>query len=412
MNLVWKCRFVCLIVLISTQSFGQNSDIDNQLLWEISGNGLKKKSYLFGSFHTNDKRVFMLGDSTFIALNQAEAVVLEADLTEMFNELDTRQEDVNVLFDNDGLPYSGTKKAGKTMYGDEDGMPQFLDAFFQQYCLNSGKKFYPLESIEDQMNLLDDKPEADSRFNEFETRLISQERILKLYLTGDINGLDKFMKTSLSIYPGLYNGLIIDRNGIMATGIDTLIKKQSCFIAVGAGHLAGDDGIINLLRRKGYRLHLVGHKVSESPTAEKKKILSYKTYTYIDETYKLKVIFPGKPLVVKEEDQVGLKLIYREYGQGNTYEVEVVEKGAGNLESFATDYILNPRSAKTAFELLDDGTWIAQGISDTYPEGISWVRIIEGETHMVLIKTYGGNKFMNSKRPMHFFNNVWLDYEN
>jgi uncharacterized protein YbaP (TraB family) len=412
MNLVWKSRFVCLIVLISSHSFGQNSDIDNQLLWEISGNGLKKKSYLFGSFHTNDKRVFKLGDTTYLALNQAEALVLEADLTEMFNELDTRQEDVNVLFDNDGLPYSGTKKAGKTMYGDEDGMPQFLDAFFQQYCLNSGKQFYPLESIEDQMNLLDDKPETESRFNAFETRLISQEHILKLYLTGDINGLDKFMKTSLSIYPGFYNGLIIDRNRVMATGIDTLIKKQSCFIAVGAGHLAGDDGIINLLRRKGYRLHLVGHKVSENPTAEKKKILSYKTYTYIDETYKLKVVFPGKPLVVKEEDQAGLKLIYREYGQGNTYEVEVVEKGAGNLESFATDYILNPRSAKTAFELLDDGTWIAQGISDTYPEGISWVRIIEGETHMVLIKTYGGNKFMNSKRPMHFFNNVWLDYEN
>jgi len=223
--------------------------------------------------------------------------------------------------------------------------------------------------------------------------------------------LDKLMRTSLAVYPGLYTGLIIDRNDIMTAGIDTLIKNQSCFIAVGAGHLAGDAGIINLLRRKGYLLRKVGYKVSTSPTNEKKQVLSFHSYTYLNDAFNLRAVFPGKPVVFNESKD-GFKLIYREYGQGNTYEVEIVKKEAGNLESAAETYIQSPRTSKISFELLDDGTWIAEGISDTYPEGISWIRILEGEYHMVIIKTYGGNKFMNSNRAKRFFNNVWLEYEN
>lgn len=403
-----KRLIIVFFVLISTVSVAQQLNSEHQLLWEISGNGLKTKSYLFGSFHTNDRRVFNFSDSTYIALNNAKAIVLETDITDLFVTLDTRRDDLNMLYDESGNPYTATNKASKTVYGDESGMPQFLDAYFQQYCLISGKQFHALESIEDQMRLLEGKIDNQYSYTDFESRILSQEKILKLYLNGDINGLDKLMKTSLVVYPGLYDELILNRNVSMANGIDTLILKQSTFIAVGAGHLAGDKGIINLLRAQGYKVRKVGYSRRESTFMEKSEVLKHSKYFYSDERIGLNAVFSGKPLVYEDNGEAW-KVIYREFGQGNTYSIEVVEKGNGTLESFATDYIQSPRAAKKTFGMLDYGVAYAEGISDTYPEGLSWIRIIEGETHMVIIKTYGGNKFMNSKRPQNFFNKVWLD---
>ena len=395
-------------VFISTFSIAQNQNPENQLLWEISGNGLKNKSYLFGSFHTNDRRVFKFSDSTYIALHQAKAIVLETDMSELFVTLDTRRDDLIMLYDENGIPYTASKTASKTVYGDENGMPQFLDAYLQQYCFISGKNFHPLESIQDQMNLLEGKINDRLSYTDFESRILSQEKILKLYLEGDINGLDKLMRTSLVVYPGLYDELILNRNVSMANGIDTLILKESTFIAVGAGHLAGDKGIINLLRTQGYRVRKVGCTFSEAPTDEKLAILKHNKYIYSDNRIGLNAVFSGKPLVYDDNGE-SWKLIYREMGQGNTYAIEVVGKGQGNLETFALDYIQSPRATNLTYGMLDNGVAYAEGLSDTYPEGLSWIRIIEGETHMVIIKTYGGNKFMNSKRPQSFFNKVWID---
>lgn len=397
-----------LFLFITQLSFAQESAFENQLLWEISGNGLKQKSYLFGSFHTNDKRVFRLADSTYFAIIRSQAIVLETDVTELFVEWDTRKEDVRMLYDDNGNPYTSSRNASRTLYGNEDGMPQFLDAYFHQYCFNAGKEFYPLESVQDQLNLLGGKSDYLPSYNEMESRVVSQEKVLDLYLKGDIYGLDKLMRTSLMVYPGLYDELIIDRNQIMVEGIDSLLKQKSLFVAIGAGHLAGDKGIINLLRAKGYKLRKVTSTFSAYPTEEKDKFLAVKNYKYTNEELGLNIVFPGKPVIYDENDN-SWNMIYREMGQGNTYQIEVIVKGNGTLESYASDYIRSPRSAQIIFETMDEGTRYAEGISDTYPEGLSWIRIIEAEDHMVIIKTYGGNKFMNSKRPQKFFNNVWIE---
>ena len=58
---------------------------------------------------------------------------------------------------------------------------------------------------------------------------------------------------------------------------------------------------------------------------------------------------------------------------------------------------------------MDDGTLLFEGLSDTYPEGLNWVRIIFSEKHFAVLKTFGGNKFMHSDRPKKFFDNVWFE---
>jgi hypothetical protein len=49
-----------------------------------------------------------------------------------------------------------------------------------------------------------------------------------------------------------------------------------------------------------------------------------------------------------------------------------------------------------------------EGLSDSYPEGMSWVRVNKNSSLVVVMKVYGGNKFMASKRYKNFFAKVWL----
>lgn len=397
-------------VLVLTGSFAQEIRYENKLLWEISTKGQKQKSYLYGSFHTNDKRVFQLSDSTYYALNNSDIIALETDIYAMFKDWDTRQDNLRLNYDNNGNPYTSSPSATTTSYGNEDGMPQFLDLYFLQYGLMANKDFFALESIEDQIGL------AESSFNwinfSYVDRYVrSEEKAINLYLNGNIDELEKSLRTSLKWSPEFFDKLITKRNIIMADGIDTLVKKNRAFIAVGAGHLGGEKGIINLLRSKGHQLRPVLSTYSKEPTTDKQNVLSHKNYQYHDTVTKLHATLPGKPFEIDKEGVV-LNLIYREMGQGNTYSIEVIEKSEGQtMETVALDYIQSPGDSKKTSGVLDDGTPYIEGVSDSYPEGISWIRVLESDTHFAILKTYGGNKFMNSPRPKTFFNNIWFEFE-
>lgn len=402
-------KFIFIFLFI-TAGFSQDIRYENKLLWEITTKGQKKKSYLFGSFHTNDKRVFQLSDSTYLALNNAEIIAMETDIYAMFKDWDTRQENLKLNFDSNGNPYTNSSSPTLTSYGNEDGMPQFLDLYFMQYGFIANKEIFALESIEDQMGLV------NNHFNWYDytytKRFINaEEKAINLYLNGDIDALEKSLRLSLKWNPDFFDRLIIKRNVIMADGIDTLVRKNSAFIAVGAGHLGGEKGIINLLRSKGHLVRPVLYNVSKESTEAKKAVQASRSYQYFDTISQLHATLPGKPFE-NEKEGVVRNLIYREMGQGNTYTIEVIQKEEGQtMQSVAMDYIQSPGDSKKIDGLLDDGTAYIEGISDSYPEGLSWVRVIDSENYFAILKAYGGNKFMNSKRPQSFFNNVWFDYD-
>lgn len=397
--------FLLFMFSLFQNAFGQK----NQLLWEVSIKGKKEKSYIYGSFHSNDKRVFKLSDTVYYALNQAKTIVLETDIFSMFKDMDTRVQDFKILYDNQGNPYTGSNKASTTSYGNEDGMPQFLDAFFQEYAYNSNKKFFPLEKVEEQLNLL--KGYNLDRYSniDFQSLVVSQENMIQVYLNGDIEKLDQLMKVNLSIYKGLYDKMIVNRNILMANHLDSLLRKETIFCAVGAGHLAGQKGIIELLKAKGYRLRVVNQSFSEVPTVAKQEVKSKNQYIYENDTLGLIINFAGKPVETKTFDG-NLKLIYREFGQGNTYSVEIVPIDPEfSFKEQAELYIASPNEAKVKRIILDDDSEIYEGISDTYLEGLHWVRVMQNDQYLFIIKASGGNKFMNSNRPKTFFSKVYLD---
>ena len=80
-----------------------------------------------------------------------------------------------------------------------------------------------------------------------------------------------------------------------------------------------------------------------------------------------------------------------------------------SFEEMAAIYIASPPNSPYSRKTLDDGTELFVGLSDTYPEGLSWVQIQISDGYFAVIKTYGGNKFMHSDRPKKFFEKVWFE---
>lgn len=392
--------------------WGQQIDEDHQLLWEISGNGLQNKSFLFGSFHSNDKRVFSLTDSTYFALNRAESIVLETDVFSMADRIDTRVSSVQLKYDNKGKPFVSSSEPTETFYGDEDGMPQFLDAFFQEYAYNAQKEFVPLEEVDFQLNILSNYQLPSFKNLHVESFLSSKEDMINVYLKGDIYKLDEMLRASLAMYPNGYKELIIDRNVEMSHKMDSLLhSNKRVFCAVGAGHLAGPSGLIQLLRKKGYTVRKVLASYSNEITTVHQEVRQKNFYEYTNDTLGLHCVFPGKPKILTEGDEGYLFcLTYQQFGQGNVYEVEVYPREeTETLLDAAQMFIASPAQSPFYRVELDDGREAFEGIADAYPEGVYWVRVIMSDEAFILMKSYGGNKFMNSNRAQRFFENVWLN---
>lgn len=399
--------YASVIVFSTFTGFSQPLSSSNQLLWQISGKGLKKTSYLFGTFHSNDNRVFQFSDSTYIALLKSDAIVLEADIYSMFEEYDSRIENYNMVFDPSGRSYTTSKKASTTKYGNEDGRPQFLDAYLQQFAYNSKKKFFALETVEEQLVAYENITYSSQKEYNFGNLTIGKDYSIDTYSNGDIEGIRQMLKAQLSVSGNAYNLIITNRNIVMANGIDTLIRKNNAFIGIGAAHLAGEEGVIQLLRNKGYTLRPVMATFSPHATPEAAKIRTFNSTTYTDSTYRFSAVFGGVPKVSDTDGH--RKLIYQEMGQGNTFLIEVYADDSNRpLENQIDDFFSSSKNIKPREIWIDHQIQAFEGNTFIYGIGDCWRRVFIYEGNIFKITCYGGNKFMNSDRYRRFFNQITL----
>src|ERR1700750_1495701 len=91
-------HFACFIAIIffSANIFAQQTKPIYNLLWRISGHGLSQPSYVFGTMHVKDKRVFNFSDSLMLAIQKSKSFALEVhpdslirDLFDMMQKGDT-----------------------------------------------------------------------------------------------------------------------------------------------------------------------------------------------------------------------------------------------------------------------------------------------------------------------------------
>jgi uncharacterized protein YbaP (TraB family) len=398
-----------LILGISLTLCSQSYNVKGNLLWEISTpNGI---SYLFGTLHSNDKRLFEFPDSVYESFLRSKKLAVEVNVFDLFMDKDPIPNRSLLLLDKRGKLYTSNEEPTVTYYGNEDGMPQFMDAWFQEKAELLNKEIIALESIAQQTKAIEEIPYVEKE-NNISLALSDKQVLHELYLDGRIDLIDRLIKGGLSGNKEAYIKLIENRNIAIAANIARYCMDGPVFFAVGAGHLYGEKGLLSLLREKGYKLRPIQLTKGDTPSASEQKIKSMRSYEFSRELSNswIKFSVPGRPRETQSATEAETILTYKELGQGNTYEVRYFERDTSlSLLEYSEILIASPPQSPYVFGVLDDGTEFTQGLSDAYPEGLKWTRILINETYVLVTSCSGGNKFMNSDRPRRFFNNILLE---
>ena len=258
------------------------------LLWQITGNGLKRPSYLFGTMHVSSKMAFHLSDSFYYALKSVDAVALELN-PEVWQPQMIRLNDLNKNYasyvqepGNDYLTentfrISKYEDLLKSSLNSEPPVVNSLlyrtyqtkadfeeDTFLDLYIFQTGRKlgkapagvedYYESEKLvlEAYTDMSKEKKKKDMDLDG-ETMSGLVEKMQNAYRRGDLDlmdSLDNMMESSVAFR----EKFLYKRNEIQANSIDSIIRKRSLFAGVGAAHLPGNRGVIKLLRDMGYTL--------------------------------------------------------------------------------------------------------------------------------------------------------------
>lgn len=266
-----------------------------QIAYKVEGNGLDKPSYLFGTHHLAPLSTIDATPGAREAFNSAESVVGEIDMTQdpmalaaamqphmmapadstLSNLFDaTKFEAMNEQFKkyapipgadlkmfNAMKPMVVTAIATVGMVSSElSGFnPQEqLDTYFQTEGKAAGKEIIPLETAEMQAVILYDKKpiaaQAEALSNLLNNPGKSMESVKKLnsaYAAADLDALYSLSQEDDSD-PEFFRILLDERNANWLKELPSIMKGHSSFIAVGALHLAGENGLVKGLRKLGY----------------------------------------------------------------------------------------------------------------------------------------------------------------
>ena len=270
---------------------------EKTLFWEISGNGLTKNSYLYGTMHVNDKVSYHLSDAFFKHLLNSDIVSNESD-PETWDEIiglikqNSLESPYNfyrsfymnpVKKETIGTSFENTNYFTNMLSGIEGAQADFqentvLDMFIYQTGRKYKKRIVGLESAKESilsiMRINPDEAKPDDKNIEKLMKLMKNgnfnETLKNYYREKDIVMLDSIYKLMFS--KKVHNVMITNRNVIMARSIDSLAQTGSLFSAIGAAHLAGKEGVIQLLRNKGYTVTPIIDVISEDGQKQKKAI--------------------------------------------------------------------------------------------------------------------------------------------
>jgi len=136
-----------------------------------------------------------------------------------------------------------------------------LDKHFYNLATSAGKQVVGLETAEYQINRFDKMSEAmqeqllRSELAEVETEKTSLRALLAAWQTGDAATIEKMLLMSFTENPAAYNSLITERNRNWMPQLETCLKRSSpCFVVVGAAHIVGPQGLLAMLKQRGYRI--------------------------------------------------------------------------------------------------------------------------------------------------------------
>lgn len=260
---------------------------ENTLFWEVSGNGLKAPSYIYGTFHMLCPDDIVFSDAVKKAVKFSKELYLELPLDDAAGMLAVM--DKMMMKDGKQLKdfytpeqYERVKKFFKDSLNTSIGMmermipamagtmvyPKLLgckinggtETGLAKLMKEDKKLVKGLETFEFQLSMFNSIPyeeqakELLKNVDEFTKSKWQADSLLKAYKSQRITEMEKgFSNAEFGMAENLET-FLYKRNENWAVQLPPLMKQQSLFIAVGTGHLVGNRGLINLLRKAGYTL--------------------------------------------------------------------------------------------------------------------------------------------------------------
>jgi len=268
--------------------------LENTLLWEISGKDMTHPSWLFGTMHllcTEDAR---LSDSLRYCIETAAQVYFEIDMDDMGETIgmlkylnmnnNTRLSDLlspeefqrvkNYFSANKSMlpftmmermkPYFVTALLSESKFPcpAKDGM----ELVIMKEAKKDSKPIFGLETVQFQASVFDSIPyqrQAKDLLKMIDSSARGEDssdlQLLNVYRQQDLNKMQEMTagEEGMSDYIDL---LLYNRNASWVRKMPAIMKDKSTLFAVGAGHLGGGKGVISLLRKAGYTLRPVKHR--------------------------------------------------------------------------------------------------------------------------------------------------------
>lgn len=275
-RLFLSCVFTLFAIAIS---FAQSTP--KTILWEVSGNGLKESSYVLGTFHILCEEDLVIKDKIQRAIETTEQLTLEVNLTDP-NEL----KDIQSLMITD-KPLSAQlslneidelKSVLKKEYGRElsevDNMSMFglmslmigktitcsakgFDMEVLQLAIQKGNKIAGLEHLNDQIKLLDKMytaKEIVEQLKQVGNYIDNFKEMKQAFINEDIDALYIYGTDPEFMSVEAKKALLDDRNNNWLQQMPAMMKDKATLFAVGSAHLGGENGVLNLLKKKGYKV--------------------------------------------------------------------------------------------------------------------------------------------------------------
>ncbi len=295
-------RFLFALTLFAALSCSRTSTAEtvagdsknaNSLLWKVSGNGLSQPSYVFGTIHMICKDDFVWTNAMQRAFSASEQVCMEMDL----DDPATTFEAAAGMMSMDGKKLSDYFKPDEyerlnAWMKKENGMGlEMLDMMKPAMLLSlvtmksgncdssisyemilmekskggkTAKEIVGLEPVSEQLEVLNSIP-ADTIVKQVMAVVDHKDegdadefkKLVAAYKSQNLTQLDSLMSASPTLQSGDRAIMLDNRNARWVDRMTKFMKGNTTFFAVGAGHLPGKEGILNLLRKAGYKVEPV-----------------------------------------------------------------------------------------------------------------------------------------------------------
>jgi uncharacterized protein len=281
------CQLVTLLTLLAIPAVPRAQE--KSLLWKVRSG--PNTITILGSIHFLKKENYPLKKNIETALDSAKKLVLEINL-QATDAQKNQQVVMEKAVNRDGSTlqqnisaetFALTEEKARDLGIDVSSLSPFkpwfvaltlsslklqklgldptygVDRHLAERAKKSGKPISGLETFELQIEVFDGLSPRDQEsmlretLQDMDALEKSADRIVQAWLKGDTPSLEESLLSGMRAYPALFQKLIVDRNRRWLPEIERMIKQgENPLIVVGAAHLVGKDGVIELLKQRGY----------------------------------------------------------------------------------------------------------------------------------------------------------------